>query len=524
MSNDTIFRMLLWAVVLNAALLLLLMWRRGLQGQRGYALLIGADLLLSVALLAANLHDHPLAMVAVGAFVFLAVVPGLLRGVAAWAARRGRWGLAMRITGLRELLQPGAGIGREKQLLAFLQRVQAGDTEAFLRRLKEEAVANQDPELQAMLHEQILTLLALERRWEEAEAWADERVTPGMVAARPRLGSALIRAYGERGRMDAVIRVMYLVEGGPGAREPENAEVVEHCRIMVLAFTGHAEVLEGLLGRTAPGPLQAKVQAFWRGVAWHQAGDVGRAREWFQKAEELLGPEDVRAREALTARRTQLLSGASPVALPDPEQARRLVEAIEDRARTQPDRPAIRPAGLRRTPVTLLLVAVNLLAYGLVYWTGQEADSNRRLIQAGASLTGAVNAGEYWRLASAMFLHAGLFHLVLNSFMLWFLGRFAEQLLGSIRFFAVYFGAGVLGNLASHLYRDYPVSVGASSSIFGVLGATLAVLVLSRGKVPESWRRFRMFSRVLVIGLSFLPGLDVKQIDNYAHLGGLAGG
>ena len=108
MTSDAILRLLLWIVVINAALFVLLMWRRGLRGQVGYALLLGANLLLAVTLLAANLHDHPLAVVAIGAFLFLAVVPIALRGATAWAARRGRWRLAIRLTSVRELLQPGA--------------------------------------------------------------------------------------------------------------------------------------------------------------------------------------------------------------------------------------------------------------------------------------------------------------------------------------------------------------------------------------------------------------------------------
>jgi membrane associated rhomboid family serine protease len=169
-------------------------------------------------------------------------------------------------------------------------------------------------------------------------------------------------------------------------------------------------------------------------------------------------------------------------------------------------------------------VAVNVVVFAAMEFLGQGAKDHVTLIQAGASLTHAVGAGEYWRLASAMFLHASWLHLAVNIFMLWFLGRFAEQLMGSLRFGVVYVVAGITGNVASHLWRLGPISVGASSSIFGILGAALAVLLLSRGRVPEGWRRSMVFVLALVIGLNFLPGLDVPVIDNYAHLGGLLGG
>ncbi len=525
MPADTVLRLLLWAVALNAGILILLLWRRGLQGRVGFAALLAADLILSVVLLAANREDHPLAFVAIGTFLFLVIVPMVIRVGTAWAVRRGHWDLAMRLTDLRELLQPGAGVAREKELLAFLRQVQTGDTADILDQLRQQAALSQDPEFQAILQEQILTLLVLERRWTEAEAQAREAVTPVMVAARPRLGAALIRVYGEVGDLAAVVRTMSLVEGGGGAQDPETAEVLEHCRIMVLAFTGHAEELEALFGQRRAPPAEAKVHAFWLGVAWQQAGHAERARQWLDRSESMLGAEDERAREAIEARRALLDEPPLAVVPADPEQTQRLVGAIRERASQQLAQPRMRPSLLGQTPVTLMLVVVNLVLFAAVELFGGGANPNRRLILAGASLVGAVHDGEYWRLVTAMFLHAGWFHVALNVFMLWFLGRFAEQLLGSVRLFIVYVSAGVVGNLASHLWRQYPVSVGASSSIFGILGAALAVLLLSRGRVPESWRRSVVFLLLLVIGLSFLPGLvDVKQIDNYAHFGGLVGG
>lgn len=524
MPSQILIRLLLWAVALNAGLLLLVMWWRGLGGRYGYALLLAVEVVASGYLLYTRRTGHPLTMVVIGTFVFLVIVPLALRAITAWAVQRGRWGLATRLTGLRQLLQPGAGVGREKELLQVIRQVQSGDTAEILTRLQQRAVAEQDPELRGLLQEQILTLMVIEKRWDESLKYVTDHITPHLIAARPRLGAALIRVYGEVGDLEGLVRTMYLVEGGADAGQPQNADVLEHCRIMVLAFTGRSADLEVLLGRASHASAEPKVRHFWRGVAHHQAGEPEPAAAQYRLALKKLGPQDARARDTIEARLAELELGCEPVQLPDPDQTSRLVAAIRERAAISVARPRMRPNSWRRTPATIGLVLINLVVFGVMEIFGRGAADSGTLIRAGASLTHAVQAGEYWRLASAMFLHANWLHLAVNIFMLWFLGRFFEQMVGGVRFFVVYFAAGVAGNLASHLWRSGPVSVGASSSIFGILGGALVVLLLSAGKVPESWRRSMIFVLALVIGLNFLPGLDIKVIDNFAHLGGLVGG
>jgi membrane associated rhomboid family serine protease len=524
MQSLALIQMLLWAVALNAGLLLLVMWRRGLEGRYGYALLLAVLTAVSGTLLYTRRTDHPLAVVVIGIFFFLVIVPLVLRGITAWAVQRGRWSLATRLTGLRELLQPGANVGREKELLQVIEQVQGGDTADILTHLKQRVLCEPDPELVGLLHEQILTLMVIEKQWDESLEYATEHFTPHLIAARPRLGAALIRIYGEVGDLESLVRTMYLVEGGTDSQMPQNADVLEHCRIMVLAFTGRSADLEVLLGKASHASAEPKIRHFWRGVAHHQAGEAELAAEQYRLALEKLGPQDARARDTIEVRLAELDLRCEPVQLPDPDQANRLVAAIRERAARTVARPRLRPSSWRRTPVTIGLAVINVVIFGAMELAGRGSADSGTLIGAGASLTHAVAAGEYWRLASAMFLHANWLHLAVNVFMLWFLGRFFEQLVGGIRFFVVYFTAGVMGNLASYLWRTGPVSVGASSSIFGILGGALVVLLLSKGKVPESWRRSMIFVLALVIGLNFLPGLDIKVIDNFAHLGGLVGG
>lgn len=126
MPSQVLIRLLLWAVALNGGLLLLVLWRQGLGGRYGYALLLAAEVVGSGVLLFTRRSDHPLAVVIIGTFIFLVLVPVALRMITAWAVGRGRWGLATRLTGLRELLQPGAGVGRERSCSGSSSRCKAG--------------------------------------------------------------------------------------------------------------------------------------------------------------------------------------------------------------------------------------------------------------------------------------------------------------------------------------------------------------------------------------------------------------
>jgi membrane associated rhomboid family serine protease len=124
--------------------------------------------------------------------------------------------------------------------------------------------------------------------------------------------------------------------------------------------------------------------------------------------------------------------------------------------------------------------------------------------------------GEYWRLLTAGFLHFSLIHVAVNMFSLYILGRDVEMTLGTARFVGIYI-ASLLGGSASVLLLESPNSInaGASGAIFGLMGATLVVVL--RAKVPAGF--------VLgVIGLNIVLSLTIPNISLWAHLGGLVFG
>jgi rhomboid protease GluP len=132
---------------------------------------------------------------------------------------------------------------------------------------------------------------------------------------------------------------------------------------------------------------------------------------------------------------------------------------------------------------------------------------------------------QYWRLATAMFLHGGPVHFFLNAFCLYYFGGQVEIGLGRIRYLLLYVAAGLTGNLASLLWgRAFGISVGASGAIFGIVVAYL--IMQMRG--PVHWTRVlrQPTLRLLffLIGIQLAMGFLRTQIDSMAHLGGAATG
>jgi membrane associated rhomboid family serine protease len=129
----------------------------------------------------------------------------------------------------------------------------------------------------------------------------------------------------------------------------------------------------------------------------------------------------------------------------------------------------------------------------------------------------AVAAGDYWRLLSAGFLHAGVIHLGFNMLILWQLGTMLEVGIGRARFAVIFLVSVVCGSLGVLLISPNEVTVGASGGVFGLMGAAVVVL-RNRGIDPMA------SGLPMWIGINLLITFAVPGISIGGHLGGLAGG
>jgi membrane associated rhomboid family serine protease len=124
---------------------------------------------------------------------------------------------------------------------------------------------------------------------------------------------------------------------------------------------------------------------------------------------------------------------------------------------------------------------------------------------------------EYWRILTGGFLHAGLFHILVNMFSLYFVGSVLEPAVGSLNFAAIYFASLLAGSFGALLFQPDVPTVGASGAIFGIFGA-LIVVAYHRG-IPI-WQS----GLGMVLLLNLLFSFTFSGISVGGHLGGLLGG
>lgn len=178
----------------------------------------------------------------------------------------------------------------------------------------------------------------------------------------------------------------------------------------------------------------------------------------------------------------------------------------------------------RGTWATWLLIGLNVATFGWMLTRGADAMSvsGQLAYELGANQYHAVRIeGEWWRLIVSTFLHGGLLHLFFNMWGLRVLGPFAEAYLGGAGFLALYLICGVAASTVSIGWNPEVVSLGASGSIFGLLGAHLAFFVRHRREMPNALFRGQMRSILMLIAINVALGLSIPQVDNAAHFGGL---
>ena len=177
---------------------------------------------------------------------------------------------------------------------------------------------------------------------------------------------------------------------------------------------------------------------------------------------------------------------------------------------------------IRRSGVTQVLMAANVVIFLLMFLTGRPTAFD--VLYRFGAMPSPLPKDEWWRLFTAMFVHIGVLHLLLNMWALMLFGPSIEERYGRLRFLALYVTAGFMGNAMSLLLTHSPsLSAGASGAVFGILGAWIAFFVRhrkARGARQQLQSLFFLVGINLFFGFSGVGG----SINNIAHLGGLAGG
>ncbi|MFQ3580313.1 MAG: rhomboid family intramembrane serine protease [Chloracidobacterium sp.] len=178
----------------------------------------------------------------------------------------------------------------------------------------------------------------------------------------------------------------------------------------------------------------------------------------------------------------------------------------------------------RRSPVSYVLIGINLVMFLLTAVAGGSTDPDV-LTAFGACNQKLIANGEVWRLVVPMFLHIGVVHLVVNMYALWVLGPQLESLYGSARFTLLYILSGIGGFVASYFFA-HPASIGAGASgaLFGMFGALLVFVYKYRHEIPPSVRVTMQRGVWLTLAINLIITFSIPFISRSGHLGGLITG
>lgn len=279
--------------------------------------------------------------------------------------------------------------------------------------------------------------------------------------------------------------------------------------LMILAVTGVAWLLfpkvAGFIGGGAWVAMLFLPAVGLRRMAELAAQQRYEAARKLATVLQILHPSEQLRRQTKLLRALESRKGPPPMPLPPLSQDRR--------------------RHLRKAPAVLTFIFLNVAAFLVEISYGNWSEP--ALYRLGAfEPYSVIGLGEYWRLLTALFLHAGPVHLLFNLFALYVLGPPLERSIGSIRFCVSYLTAGlgstvgVLGLALLGLIRPAPL-VGASGCIMGIVGAWAAFLLLHRD-APRA--KQRLSNVAMIIGIQVAFDLSTPQVSMSAHLCGLITG
>jgi membrane associated rhomboid family serine protease len=173
-----------------------------------------------------------------------------------------------------------------------------------------------------------------------------------------------------------------------------------------------------------------------------------------------------------------------------------------------------------RHKVTATLILINVMMGLVVLSSGGFTITN--LISWGALNPYYVRVeGDWYRIVTSMLLHGSIFHLLMNMYVLYYIGGFMERILGPLKYTLMYLIAGVSASiLVVFIGNVNAVTVGASGSIFGIMGGLfLMTYVKSSWLDPQTIRSIR-----LITGLNLVLTILIPSISVEGHFGGLIAG
>ncbi len=171
--------------------------------------------------------------------------------------------------------------------------------------------------------------------------------------------------------------------------------------------------------------------------------------------------------------------------------------------------------------MTYSIMGITIGAYLLKLMSGDSPYGVDWVTYYGAKINEMIRAGQIWRFLTPALLHASVPHILFNMYALIVFGVGLERHFGHWRFLILYVLGAFTGNVLSFMLSS-GYSVGASTAIFGLIGAEGVFLYQNRKLFGDQFRR-AIGNVIFVVAINLFLGLS-PGIDNWGHIGGLLGG
>lgn len=200
------------------------------------------------------------------------------------------------------------------------------------------------------------------------------------------------------------------------------------------------------------------------------------------------------------------------------------IELAPQRPTAAPPRRAV---DWRGAPVTLLLIALSILGFALVYfaapmrWVSYLTFTPFRL--SGEQLLFDRMGGQYWRLVTPVFLHFGWLHIVFNCLWLWELGVRVEKVMGHVNMALLFLVIAMVSNVSQFVFGGAGLFGGMSGVVYGLLGFSwVAPLLQPAWNIqPPRGVMIVMIGWLVACLIGMVEVLGFGAIANAAHIGGL---
>lgn len=469
---------------------------------QGWLIAVHAAILAAGALALALGWSQPGTIVA-GLFIPLIIVPGTFTWLATRRSNMGENQAAAHYSRWAAVFHPSPNA----RLTAKLAQAQAHDDPdqraAALRSLTEGMPPTQKAVSEALASR-------AEGRWGDVLGIIRSDATAGEL-----LRGLEIRALGELGRVDEMVGVYTDNKTRLQGTDLRNSQ------LFVFAFCGRDRAVELLLDTKRP-VFDAPTVAYWKTIAaFYSGNNRDRARA---ALENLAAADERPLTRAAAARHLSQAPVTERGVLSAASQAE--IDALETRlVRDAP----LRDMRLRRCPVTLALLIANSAMFALEASRG-DAEDLQTLFDLGALWPPAVlQLGQWWRLATALFLHFGWAHFMINMLSLMALGRFVETAFGSLRMLVIYVIAG-LGSMASVLglmhtgMIEPSILVGASGAIMGLFGAIVARQLRNWMNSRDVLDRRGLIALSVIMAVQVAADFSIPNVSFAGHASGFAFG